>query len=155
ADAGEETFVSGTSRGRRAVPDGVPGARVRDVLSDTGYWPGGRRTRERTGGRPRPGRTVRGSDAMNKRQFVAGRRDAWRRFEAILDKIEGKGLRRLTAEQTAEFSRLFREVSYDLSLVRSREWGRGLVSFLNDLTSRGHNAFYSAPPGNLRHLWRF
>ena len=44
---------------------------------------------------------------------------------------------------------------YDLSLIRSREWGRGLVSYLNDLVSRGHNAFYSSPPGNLAHLVRF
>ncbi|MGQ0634167.1 MAG: stage II sporulation protein M [Planctomycetaceae bacterium] len=92
---------------------------------------------------------------MNKRQFIAGRRDAWRRFDALLQQIDRRGLRRLTTAETTEFSRLFRELSFDLSLVRSRTWGRGLVSYLNDLSSRGHNAFYSAPPGNLGHLWRF
>ena len=92
---------------------------------------------------------------MNKRRFVAARSDAWRRFEKLLDRLDTISVRKFTAAETAEFSRLFRELCYDLSLIRSRDWGRGLVSYLNDLVSRGHNAFYSSPPGNLGHLVRF
>src|SRR5947207_3811964 len=92
---------------------------------------------------------------MNKRKFVAKRAVAWRRFEQLLDRLDTISLRRFSAGETAEFSRLFRELCYDLSLIRSRDWGLGLVSYLNDLVSRGHNAFYSSPPGNLGHLVRF
>jgi uncharacterized membrane protein SpoIIM required for sporulation len=92
---------------------------------------------------------------VNKRRFVAARVDAWRRFEKLLDRLDTISVRKFTAAETAEFSRLFRELCYDLSLIRSRDWGRGLVSYLNDLVSRGHNAFYSSPPGNLGHLIRF
>ena len=92
---------------------------------------------------------------MNKRQFEAKREIAWRRFEQLLDRLDTISLRRFSAGETAEFSRLFRELCYDLSLIRSRDWGQGLVSYLNDLVSRGHNAFYSSPPGNLGHLVRF
>jgi uncharacterized membrane protein SpoIIM required for sporulation len=92
---------------------------------------------------------------VNKRRFVTARIDAWRRFERLLDRLDTISVRRFTAAETAEFSRLFRELCYDLSLIRSRDWGRGLVSYLNDLVSRGHNAFYSSPPGNLGHLLRF
>jgi uncharacterized membrane protein SpoIIM required for sporulation len=92
---------------------------------------------------------------MNKRKFVAKREIAWHRFEQLLDRLDRISLKRFSPAETAEFSRLFRELCYDLSLIRSRDWGQGLVSYLNDLVSRGHNAFYSSPPGNLGHLVRF
>jgi uncharacterized membrane protein SpoIIM required for sporulation len=92
---------------------------------------------------------------MNKRRFVSKREVAWHRFEQLLDRLDTISLRRFSPGETAEFSRLFRELCYDLSLIRSRDWGQGLVSYLNDLVSRGHNAFYSSPPGNLGHLVRF
>ena len=92
---------------------------------------------------------------MNKRRFVAKREIAWRRFEQLLDRLDTISLKRFSPAETVEFSRLFRELCYDLSLIRSRDWGQGLVSYLNDLVSRGHNAFYSSPPGNLGHLVRF
>jgi uncharacterized membrane protein SpoIIM required for sporulation len=92
---------------------------------------------------------------MNKRRFVARRAPAWRRFEFLLGRLDTISIRRFTAAETAEYSRLFRELCHDLSLIRSRDWGRVLVSYLNDLVSRGHNAFYSSPPGNLAGLVRF
>ena len=92
---------------------------------------------------------------MTRRQFVTQRRDSWRRFEELIAKFGRRSKRKTTSVEAAEFSRLFREVCYDLALIRSRDWGRGLVSYLNNLVSRGHNAFYSAPPGNLAYLWRF
>lgn len=92
---------------------------------------------------------------MNKREFAARRRPAWQRFEALLAGLDEGRTSRLTAAETTEFSRLFREVCFDLSLVRSRDWGVVLSSYLNDLVSRGHNAFYSAPPGKLSRLARF
>lgn len=92
---------------------------------------------------------------MNKRRFVSQRAPAWNRFEQLLNRLDRVSLKRFSAAETAEFSRLFRELCYDLSLIRSREWGRGLVSYLNDLVSRGHNAFYSSPPGNWAQLVRF
>ncbi|MBS0266688.1 MAG: stage II sporulation protein M [Planctomycetes bacterium] len=92
---------------------------------------------------------------MNKRKFVAKRSVSWRRFEKLLDRLDTISLRKFSPADTAEFSRLFRELCYDLSLIQSRDWGRGLVSYLNDLVSRGHNAFYSSPPGNLAHVVQF
>lgn len=92
---------------------------------------------------------------MNKRRFVTKREPAWRRFEQLLDRLDSISIRRFSPAETAEFSRLFRELCYDLAFIRSHDWGRGLVSYLNDLVSRGHNAFYSSPPGNLAHFVRF
>jgi uncharacterized membrane protein SpoIIM required for sporulation len=92
---------------------------------------------------------------MNRQTFVGKRQEAWRRFEILLDQFERTSRATKVAKQAAEFSRLFREVCYDLSLVRSRDWGRGLESYLNDLVSRGHNLFYRAPPGRWSQFLRF
>lgn len=92
---------------------------------------------------------------MNKRQFLAQRGGSWRRFEQLVNKIDRATVRKLAPAEAGEFSRLFRELSHDLAVIRSRDWGRSLVSYLNDLVSRGHNSFYSSPPGNFAYLVRF
>jgi uncharacterized membrane protein SpoIIM required for sporulation len=92
---------------------------------------------------------------MNKRQFVSQRGDSWRRFEQLVNKIDRTTVKKLAPPEAGEYSRLFRELCHDLATIRSRDWGRTLVSYLNDLVSRGHNSFYSSPPGNLAYLLRF
>lgn len=83
---------------------------------------------------------------MNKPQFVAARRADWNKFESLLNRFDKVLTKPLDSAEATEFSRLFRELCHDLSMVRSRGWGRGLSTYLNDLVSRGHNAFYRAPP---------
>lgn len=62
---------------------------------------------------------------MTKRKFLAKRAVAWRRFEELLERLDTVSLRRFTPAETAEFSRLFRELCHDLSLIRSRDWVGG------------------------------
>lgn len=92
---------------------------------------------------------------MTKRQFIGQRREAWRRFEKLVQQFDGGRRSKLPPGNVAEFSRLFREVCHDLALIRSRDWGRALVAYLNNLVGRGHNCFYSAPPGNMANFVRF
>lgn len=92
---------------------------------------------------------------MNKRQFVQQRREDWRRFEELVDHFDRRSLRKLKAKDISEFSRLFRALSNDLAIIRSRTWGGGLVSYLNHLVARGHNVFYTAPPQNLSRTVQF
>jgi len=83
---------------------------------------------------------------MTKQRYLEQRRKVWKRFERLLEKQRGtKGIR-LTPAEIAEFSRLMRELSNDLATIRSRDWGQGLVEYLNHLVVRGHNAFYRASP---------
>src|SRR5262249_17373134 len=62
-------------------------------------------TDEMDGRRPQVAGEVR-----NKRHFVEKRAGAWRRFEQLLDRLDTVSLRRFSAAETAEFSRLFREL---------------------------------------------
>jgi hypothetical protein len=78
---------------------------------------------------------------MNKRQFVRRRRSDWKRFEFLVERMERARFSSIPSREITEFSRLFRELSNDLAIIRSREWGRDLDDYLNHLVGRGHNTF--------------
>ncbi|MGH7201904.1 MAG: stage II sporulation protein M, partial [Planctomycetaceae bacterium] len=80
---------------------------------------------------------------MNKRQFVQQRRTAWARFEYLVDQLDRQSVRKVSASEVGEFSRLLRELSNDLAIIRSRAWGEHWIAYLNHLVARGHNAFYA------------
>jgi uncharacterized membrane protein SpoIIM required for sporulation len=86
---------------------------------------------------------------VTKQRFLTRRRPAWQRFETLLRQ------RPQSAAEVREFSRLFRELSNDLAIIRSRDWGQGLVHYLNDLVARGHHGFYSAAPADWNRLVQF
>lgn len=92
---------------------------------------------------------------MTKRQFLKRRKPAWRRFELLVGPLQSASRRTLTAKQVSEYSRLLREVSHDLAVVRAQGWDLRLESYLNDLASRGHNTFYRAPPGTTNAVVRY
>jgi len=92
---------------------------------------------------------------MNKRQFVAQRRDDWQAFEKLLEQFRPGRPSRIESDEVTQFSRMYREVCQDLSLVQSREWGKSLTGYLNDLVTRGHNTFYRAPPTRLKAIRDF
>lgn len=92
---------------------------------------------------------------MNKQQFIRRRRPVWRAFEKRVERLRGISLNRMTAKEISEFSRLMRKLANDLATIRSRDWGQSLVDYLNGVLARGHNAFYSAPPGRLNSVTQF
>lgn len=83
---------------------------------------------------------------MNKATFLRERRSDWERFEELLRRAESVGRPRLETREVTELSELYRALCYDLTQVRSRDWGSSLELYLNDLVVRGHGAFYSGRP---------
>jgi len=92
---------------------------------------------------------------MTKRQFLKRRKPAWKRFEQLVGPLQGTSWKNLTGKQVTEYSRLLREVSHDLAVVRAHGWDLRLEAYLNDLASRGHNTFYRAPPGTTNAVVRY
>lgn len=92
---------------------------------------------------------------MTKRQFIKQRKAAWRRFERLVGRPGTVNLRRLNGKEISEYSRLLREISHDLAVVRAQGWDLRLDAYLNDLTSRGYNGFYRAPPGTTNQIVRY
>lgn len=79
---------------------------------------------------------------MDRQKHIQERRAEWKKFELLVRRAEGTRRPRLTPRDISTYSRMFRELCYDLATVRSRGWGKRLENYLNDLVARGHNAFY-------------
>jgi uncharacterized membrane protein SpoIIM required for sporulation len=92
---------------------------------------------------------------MTKREFLKRRKPAWRRFDQLVGGPASVNLKRLTGKQVTEYSRLLREVSHDLAVVRGHGWDVRLEAYLNDLASRGYNGFYRAPSGTTNQIVRY
>ena len=62
---------------------------------------------------------------------------------------------RLSGEEIAELSALYRAICFDLSLVQSRDWGTSMSRYLNGLVAEGHNCLYRSQPGSWGAIIRF
>jgi uncharacterized membrane protein SpoIIM required for sporulation len=87
-------------------------------------------------------------------QFVADRRDEWRRLEALLDRARG-GPGRLSADEVEELGRLYRRSTSDLAIARRDFAGDAVARYLEQLVGRGHPVVYRRPRGSAAGIWRF
>ena len=90
---------------------------------------------------------------MNKQRFLTQRQPAWEQFEKLLARRQS--WKSMSAEEIGTFSRLLRELAHDLAIIRSRDWGQSLVTYLNDLVARGHHSFYRANPARWSRVVEF
>jgi len=81
---------------------------------------------------------------MNRDHLLRTRRADWKKLEELVDRMGESRGKKLKADEVSEVSRLFRATSYDLSVVRTRDWGVDLENYLNDLVVRCHNQFYQS-----------
>ena len=81
---------------------------------------------------------------MNEESFVDKREVDWKRLTALCDSAEA-GLTRLTAGDLREFIRLYRRVSTDLALARTKSTNDPLITYLNDLVGRAYGVLYRSP----------
>lgn len=88
---------------------------------------------------------------MNIQRWIARREPNWKRLDALLKKVEKKGLKSLRADEIKELASLYRSVSADLARGRTQQVGNALVQDLQVLTSRGYNQIYQ---GSRRQEWR-
>lgn len=86
---------------------------------------------------------------MTRDQFISRRQPAWRRFEILVSEAEQQRRVKLSGDEIAELSALYRSLCFDLSLVQSRDWGTSMSRYLNSLVARGHNTLYRSKPGSL------
>lgn len=92
---------------------------------------------------------------MTKNAFIQQRRASWRRFEALSSRARAAGTRKFSSQEISLYSRLLREVSRDLAIVRSHGWDPRLEQYLNELAATGYNNFYRSPSGTWRQILRF
>lgn len=81
---------------------------------------------------------------MNEQSFVNRREPDWQRITMLCDKAD-TSVSRLSAEELRELVRLYRRVSTDLSLARTKSSNLQLIDFLNDLAGRAYAILYREP----------
>ena len=79
---------------------------------------------------------------MNIQRWVARREQSWKQLDALLKKVERKGLKTLNAQQIETLASLYRSVSADLARARTHQVGELIVQNLQSLTSRSYSQIY-------------
>lgn len=85
---------------------------------------------------------------MNETAFVERRQADWTRLTTLCEKAESS-LSVLNSHEFVEMVRLYRRVSTDLAVVRTRSKNLQLADYLNDLAGRAYGTLYRAPKGNV------
>jgi len=81
---------------------------------------------------------------MNEQSFVDRRETDWQRLSKLCDKAES-GLKQLSSQELRDLIRLYRRISTDLALARTKSTNTPLIGFLNDLAGRAYGIIYRAP----------
>lgn len=87
---------------------------------------------------------------MNQNAFCIIAEPAWRKLELLLTEVEDH-----KKPDVAELPRLFRQVSKDLAVARSRGFDTALVERLNSLALRAHQVVYATQRGSLSRFATF
>ncbi|MBC6981879.1 stage II sporulation protein M [Caulobacter sp. 17J80-11] len=77
-------------------------------------------------------------------RFRVEREDDWRRLEALLRKAESKSASALTDEEILAMPVLYRSALSSLSVARATSLDRGLVEYLENLSTRAYFFVYGA-----------
>lgn len=88
---------------------------------------------------------------MNIRRWIGRRQPTWQALDALLKKLETRGVKALSAEEIRQFASLYRSVSGDLARAKTNQVGERLVSDLQSLTARGYAQIYQ---GSRRQEWQ-
>lgn len=85
---------------------------------------------------------------MNEQSFVDKREPDWIRLSRLCDTADS-GASRLRPSEIREFVQLYRRVSTDLAVVRTKSTNMMLVDFLNDLVGRAYGILYRSKGASL------
>lgn len=88
---------------------------------------------------------------MNIQRWIARRESNWKAMQVILNKIEKKGLKSLSAPQIRELASLYRSISADFARAKTHQVGYIIEQDLQNLTSRSYTQVYQ---GSRRQEWR-
>jgi uncharacterized membrane protein SpoIIM required for sporulation len=88
---------------------------------------------------------------MNIQRWIGRRQPTWEALDALLQKIESRGVKALSAAEIRQLASLYRSVSGDLARAKTNQVGERLVSNLQSLTTRGYSQIYQ---GSRRQEWQ-
>jgi uncharacterized membrane protein SpoIIM required for sporulation len=83
---------------------------------------------------------------LNQATFVARRSDTWEQLDALLKRVERRGVRKLSTAEISELGRLYRATTSDLAYAQARGYDRVLLEYLNRCVARAHAQVYAKAP---------
>lgn len=87
---------------------------------------------------------------MKETQFVDKHSQNWEQLRKLTEKIESKGIRKLSSAEIKDFLHLFRLCSRHLAYARTHFPGSRTVSYLNSLIGHSHSMTYAVKKFNSR-----
>ena len=88
-------------------------------------------------------------------EFRAEREETWLELEALVDKLEQRGIRAATAEELAQLPHLYRATLSSLSVARAISLDRNLLAYLEALCARAYVCVYASRRRPRHVIWRF
>lgn len=88
---------------------------------------------------------------MNIQRWIGRRETSWKQLDALLQRVEKRGLKSLSAAEIHTLASLYRSVSADLARARTHHVSPLLVQNLQNLTTRSYSQIYQ---GSRRQEWR-
>lgn len=83
------------------------------------------------------------SDLIRSARFRQEREGDWRRLSDLVDKAETRGLHRMSFQEARDLADLYRQATTSLSIAREVSLDRGLLEYLEALTSRAYLSVYA------------
>ena len=83
--------------------------------------------------------------AVDLNRFLGERTPRWTELEGLLERVERGGLHTLPVAEAQRFAALYRTVSGDLMVARTRTANAEVVDYLNDLVARAYVQVYRSP----------
>lgn len=87
--------------------------------------------------------------------FVRRKAEGWRRFSALLDRVQGAPWSTISHADLRELGSLYRKTTADYAYARLRFARTDTLLYLNQLVARGHNAVYRRKPITMASVLRF
>jgi uncharacterized membrane protein SpoIIM required for sporulation len=85
---------------------------------------------------------------MREVRFVDQGRPRWAELEALLTRVDRRGLRRLPADDLDALALGYRAATTDLAIARARDYDASIVAYLNRLVARAHARVYAGTSAN-------
>lgn len=83
---------------------------------------------------------------MSLKRWFLEQEPQWRRFEALLDRLDRAGASSVPLSDLRDMGALYRMVISDLARAQASPEFQHVVPYLNSLAQRGHGRVYTAPP---------
>jgi uncharacterized membrane protein SpoIIM required for sporulation len=84
--------------------------------------------------------------ALNQSTFIARRSEAWQELDALLKRVERRGVGALRPDEISNLGRLYRTLTSDLAYAQGRGFDVALREYLNRSVARAHAHVYARAP---------